>query len=134
MGNILILGISGKLVGIDSSTGQVRWENGMKGGGYGEVGIAATTEYVFASAQSAKLFCLRYGSGEELWVVDTSSMGRATIVVEDDRVYVAKSGVVDCFTFDGSCVWTQRLEGKGFGRIAMGFPGNIVQADDAGTK
>jgi outer membrane protein assembly factor BamB len=134
MHDILILGISGQLVGLDALTGAIRWQDGMKGGGYGEVSLAANDELVFASAQSAKLFCYRYQTGELLWAADTSSSGRATIIVEGRLVFCAKAGEVDAFTFTGERQWTQALKGKGIGRIAMGFPGNLVQADDRGAE
>ena len=134
MHDILILGISGQVIGIDALTGNIRWQDGMKGGGYGEVALAANEEFVFASARGAKLFCYRRTSGEVLWVSDTSASGRATVVVEGRLVFVAKGGEVNAFTFTGERQWKQQLSGKGLGRIAMGFPGNIVQADDPGSE
>lgn len=133
MQDILIVGIDGRVVGIDTATGRVQWEDGLKGGGYGEVALAATEQYVFASAGSDMLFCFQYSTGQLLWKAETTSSGRATLVVQGDRVYVAKCGEVDCFAFDGRRLWSQKLAGKGLGRIAMGFPGNIVQADDIGS-
>jgi outer membrane protein assembly factor BamB len=134
MQDILIVGIGGQVVGIDAATGQTRWEDGLKGGGYGEVALAATERHVFASAAGSMLFCFNYSTGELLWRADTTSSGRATIVVQGERVFVAKGGEVNCFTLDGRRQWSQKLPGKGFGSIAMGFPGNLVQADDPGSK
>lgn len=134
MQDILIVGIGGQVVGIDATSGRVQWEDGLKGGGYGEVALAATSRYVFASATGAMLFCFNYTTGALLWKTETSAMGRATIVVQDERVYVAKGGEINCFTFDGRRLWSQELPGRGLGSIALGFPGNIVQADDRGSK
>jgi outer membrane protein assembly factor BamB len=134
MHDILILGIGGQVVGIDALTGNIRWQDSMTGGGYGEVALAANDEYAFASAQSAKLFCYRISTGELLWTATTSASGRATIVVEGRLVFVAKGGEVNAFDFAGERQWEQALKGKGLGRIAMGFPGNLVQADDRGSE
>jgi outer membrane protein assembly factor BamB len=134
MKNIMIVGIGGKVIGLDAMSGEIRWEDGMKSGGYGEVALAATEDLVFASANSAKLFCYRYATGALVWTADTNTTGRATIIVDEEQVYVAKGGVVDCYSFSGTKVWSQPLKGKGLGRIAMGFPGNIVQSDDPGTE
>ena len=74
------------------------------------------------------------GSPAELWRASTKKTGRATIVVQGDRIHVAKSGVVDCFSWEGILVWSQQLPVMGTGRLALGFPGNVVQADDPGEK
>jgi outer membrane protein assembly factor BamB len=116
---VLVVGINGRLVGIDANSGAIAWEDGLKGGGYGEVSIAANATHVVASALNAKVFCFRYPTGEPLWTESTSAMGRATIVIEDDRIYVAKNGEVDCFSLDGRKLWSQPLKGKSLGRVAM---------------
>lgn len=134
MRDILIVGINGRVIGIDTASGQPRWEDGLKGGGYGEVALAATDRLVFASATGAMLFCFEYATGQLVWKSETTSSGRASVVVQDERVYVAKGGEIDCFTFEGRRVWAQGLPGRGLGSIALGFPGNIVQADDRGAK
>jgi outer membrane protein assembly factor BamB len=134
MRDIVIVGINGQVIGIDAASGQQRWQDGLKGGGYGEVALAATDRHVFASAQGSMLFCFNYATGELLWKEETTSSGRASIVVQDERVYVAKGGEVNCFTFEGRRLWSQGLPGMGFGSVSIGFPGNIVQADDRGSK
>jgi outer membrane protein assembly factor BamB len=131
---LLLVALGGKLVAIDHSSGTIRWEDGLSGGGYGEVALAAGQGRVFASAQSAKVFCFRYATGEQMWTAKTSSMGRASIVIEGDKVFVSKGGEVDCFSLDGTKLWSQGLKGKGIGTAAIGFPGNIVQGDDRGDQ
>jgi outer membrane protein assembly factor BamB len=131
---LLLVALGGKLVALDHATGAIRWEDGLKGGGYGEVALASAHGRVVASALSAKVFCYRYSTGEELWTATTSSMGRASIVIEGDKIFVSKGGEVDCFSLEGAKLWTQALEGKGVGTAAIGFPGNIVQGDDRGTE
>lgn len=134
MRDILIVGINGQVLGIDVASGAVKWEDGLKGGGYGEVALAATDRHVFASALAAMLFCFDYATGRLLWKEETSASGRASVVVQDERVYVAKGGEINCFTFEGRRLWAQPLPGRGLGSVSIGFPGNIVQADDRGAK
>lgn len=56
------------------------------------------------------------------------------MVVAGGHIYVGRAGTVSCMTTRGQPVWVQKFEGKGFGSVALGFAGNIRQADDAGTK
>ena len=59
----------------------------------------------------------------------TQSEGRATIVIEPDVIVVAKSGYIDAYGHDGRHFWTQPLTGMGVGATALGFPGNVAQAE-----
>jgi outer membrane protein assembly factor BamB len=131
---VLVIGIHGQVLGVDAASGEIRWQDGLKGGGYGEVALAISETHVVASALHGKVFCFRYPTGEPLWEASTSAMGRATIVIEGELVFVAKNGEVDCFSLDGRRLWSQPLKGKSVGRIALGFPGNVVQADDRGSE
>jgi hypothetical protein len=131
--DLIVAAVGGKVLGIDAMTGQVRWENGMEGGGYGEVGLAIANDRIVVSAARGKVFCLAYPSGAELWTAKTSSMGRATILIEGELVLVAKSGKLDCFDLaTGEERWSQPLPRTGYGSVAIGAPGNVVQADEIG--
>jgi len=133
--DIIVAAVGGKLIGLDSSSGSTRWENGMDGGGYGEVALAVTGERIIASASRGKVFCLEYPSGRELWTAKTSAIGRATILVDGANVIVGKSGKLDCFDVEsGRLRWSSALPGTGFGTVAIGVPGNVVQSDDEGTE
>lgn len=131
--SVLVLAISGHVVGIDTTTGQERWRNDLKGGGYGVVELEIRAGLVFATAQLAHVYCLDYLTGETRWVADASRQGRGTMLVDGERVIVAKGGVVDCFTLGGQRLWTQELRGLGTGAVAMGLPGNVRQADATHT-
>ena len=132
MADLLLVALNGVVVALDRSTGAIRWENGLEGGGFGTVALAAVDERVYASAESSQVYCLRYDTGETLWQSSAGTSGRATIVVQNERVYVAKGGEVTAFSTHGTHLWTQKLPGKGGGSIALGFPGNLVQSDDVG--
>jgi hypothetical protein len=132
--DIIVAAAGGKLLGLDAGSGAVRWENAMDGGGYGEVALAVTGERVLASADRGKLFCLDYPSGQELWTAKTHSLGRATILVDGANVLVAKGGHLDCFDVEsGARRWSSSLPKAGYGTVAIGVPGNVVQADDPGA-
>ena len=84
------------------------------------------------SADSPGLYRIDYATGKTLWTARTRGTGRASILVESDVIMVGKGGYVDAFGHDGRHRWTQELKGRGLGRIALAFPGNIAQADDTG--
>mgnify|MGYP001560362752 CR=1 FL=1 len=131
---ILIVALGGSVCGLDPHTGAWRWKNALPGGGFGEVAISVQDGYVIASATGPVVYCLDSKTGAELWHSHTEKPGRATILVQDELVYVAKTGVVDCFDIDGRLLWSQQLPGLGSGRLALGFPRNVVQADDIGSR
>jgi len=131
---VLIVALGGSVCGVDPHTGSWLWKNALTGGGFGEVAISVQDGYVIASADGPVVYCLDSKTGSELWHASTEKPGRATILVHEGRVYVAKTGVVDCFDIDGHLIWSQQLPGMGSGRLALGFPGNVVQADDIGSS
>ena len=88
---------------------------------------------VVASSYDESIVSLDYATGAVLWTAATHTTGRATILVERDVIVCAKGGYLDCFGHGGKKLWTQPLTGLGTGRIALGFPGNVAQADAEGT-
>ena len=132
--SVLVVGVAGKVVGLERYTGQLRWRNDLPGGGMGEVFIAFRYGALIVSAGGDAIFRLDYATGATLWQGRTQSVGRATIVIEPDVIVVAKSGYIDAFGHDGRHFWTQPLSGMGVGATALGFPGNVAQADDAGSQ
>ena len=46
-----------------------------------------------------------------------------------DLIVVGKSGYLDGYDHGGRRLWSQSLSGRGTGRLALGFPGNVAQAD-----
>lgn len=128
--SILVAALDGHVYGLDRTTGEVRWHNGLPGGGTDEIFLAIGYGVVVVSAHRSRLFCLDYLTGETRWEHTTQTAGRATIVVEPDQIVCAKGGYVDCFSPDGKLLWQQPLRGAGQGRIALGYPGNVAQADE----
>jgi outer membrane protein assembly factor BamB len=132
--SVLVVGIDGRLVGIDRVSGEERWENDLPGGGHGEVYIALRYGVLAVSADDDVLFRIDYGSGETLWKVRTRGTGRASILVEPDVIVIGKGGYINAYDHRGKPLWLQELKGRGLGRLALGFPGNVAQSDDAGSQ
>ncbi len=132
--SLLVIGINGNLYAVDRTTGEPRWHNDLPGGRYGVVALAIGHGVVIASADGAQIFCLDYATGHTRWTQPTQARGRATLVMEADHVVCAKSGYLDCFALDGKKLWSQPLKGAGQDQIALGYPGNVVQADDIGRE
>ncbi len=131
--SILVVGLRGRILGLDRSTGVLRWENKLGldvgKGAYREVALEMRYGAVIVSGFTNTIYRIDYQSGNTLWKAYTSASGPATIVIEADCVIVAKDGYLDCFSLDGESLWKQPLSGKGHGSVALGFPGNVQQAE-----
>ncbi|HJL18566.1 MAG TPA: PQQ-binding-like beta-propeller repeat protein [Sandaracinaceae bacterium LLY-WYZ-13_1] len=129
--SLLVVAFAGQIFGIEASDGSIRWEHRVDYGA--EVEVLVRHGRVYATMMGKELHCLDYATGRLLGKVpipDTYK-GRPTMVIERDRIYVGSQGEVSCFTIDGHHLWTQGFAGKGTGNVALGFPGNVRQADDA---
>ena len=126
---ILTVALDGALVGLDADTGIELWKNTMPLGGHAWVALGMLGDLVFASASAKKLFCIDKHTGQTNWVVATSGMGRATILVSEDRVIIYKGSFVDAFSFNGSHLWSTHLKKVGKGAAALALNDIVVQAD-----
>jgi outer membrane protein assembly factor BamB len=126
--SILLVGLNGQLVGLDRDSGEIRWENPLGRSG-GEVFVAIRYGLVVASPPTSVIYRVDYATGETLWQAQATGGGQTTILIEPDCIVVGKAGYLDCFDHDGRKLWAQPLEGKGIGSVALGYPGNVAQAD-----
>jgi outer membrane protein assembly factor BamB len=126
---VLVVAVNGSVFGIDASNGEQRWSNVLDGAGFGVVELAIESERVLACPAGGFVFCLDESSGETRWRAATSGLrGRATMLVDGDRVVVAKGGAVDCFSLaTGERAWS--VGNVGTGSIALGVQGRVRQAD-----
>src|SRR5690606_37906304 len=127
--SILVTALSGSIFGLDPATGAVRWRHAL---GDGTIELQFRTGRVFAST-SEVLYCFEYPSGVPLGRVkipDHYDGGRATMLIEGDRIFVGTRGELSCFDLTGKVLWTQAFQGQGFGSVALGFPDNVRQADE----
>ncbi|WP_438001586.1 PQQ-binding-like beta-propeller repeat protein [Sorangium sp. So ce185] len=126
---VLVAAFLGQIFGVDPVTGRVLWERKQDGAGYSSTALLITPEAIYAATFNG-VACLRYPTGELLWEVKTTTLGRATLLLEGDRLFVAKQGEIECFSLTGQSLWHNRFKGKGLGPVALGVPGNVAQSDD----
>jgi outer membrane protein assembly factor BamB len=129
--DLLVVALRGVVVALDRTSGREVWRNELEAGGLGAVYLVVEHDLVFASAAGSGVFALEYATGATRWTASTTGAGRATILVEDDAVFVAKGGYLDCFGLDGQPRWKQELSGLGSGPASLAFPGHEAQADTA---
>lgn len=126
--SILVVGVHGSVLGLDRETGKEIWRSTLPSG-YGTVDMAIHGTAVLVAAEDNTVVCLSYATGETLWTATTEGWGRATILVHAGRIYVGRSGVVECFSIEGQKLWSQGPPDLEGGVVSLGFPGNVRQAD-----
>ncbi|MBI4702489.1 MAG: PQQ-binding-like beta-propeller repeat protein [Deltaproteobacteria bacterium] len=131
--DLVVVAVAGRVAALDRHSGAERWRSDLPGGSWGEVAVAVTEQHVLASAAGNVLFCLDYRTGEQLWTAQTSCTGRASILVDGEQIFVARSGEIECFSSTGKRLWHSPLKGMGTGAMALGLPGGVVQADAASS-
>ncbi len=133
--SILVVGLNGRVFGVDPATGAHVWEHALSSVPSGEVELMIHGARVFAS-NGRKLACFEYPSGRPVGVVDIPGAykGRPTMLLENDRLLVATRGELSCYNMDGQLLWHDPFAGKGVGSMSLGFPGNVRQADDIGSQ
>lgn len=131
---LLITAFNGSLFAVDRASGEVRWQV-LDIPGYGIFEIAIEDGIIIAVSDKSLAF-VDYLTGRKIKVVavEGTHTRRPTIVVEGGCVYIGRDGELACYTTQGELVWHQPFKGRGFGSMALGFPGNLRQADDPGVK
>lgn len=132
--DLLITAFHGRVLALERATGHVRWEVVLAQGGHVDLHVGHTT-VLTATAQN--LVFLDYATGAVRRVIEltTDSVARRPVVLVDgERLFVGYAGELRCYTQDGELVWTRPFTGSGFSALALGFPGNVRQADDFGMK
>lgn len=101
----------------------------------GEVEIAIEGGVIVACTRSVLTF-IRYDDGQVMNSVALvgAHPRQPIMVIDGGQIFVARNGEVACYTLAGDPVWVQPFGGMGFGSVALGFPGVLRQADDAGSK
>jgi outer membrane protein assembly factor BamB len=127
---VLVVAFAGRIFGQDPPTGRVLWEREIDAAAR-PITLILTPDTVFA-ATFQNLVCLRYPTGEIVWTARTKVVGRATVILEGDHVFVGKGGEIECFSLGGQSLWHEKFKGKGAGEVALGVPGNVAQADELG--
>ena len=124
---VVVMTVGGKVLGVDASSGELRWEHDLEGSSATSLQVTMSRVYV---CSLTTLVCLDYPSGAVRWKEKLG--GRATLILEGGRLYVATTyGELDCYSLDGLRLWHNPLKGKGRGSVAVGVPGNVTQADES---
>ncbi|KYF69456.1 outer membrane protein assembly factor BamB family protein [Sorangium cellulosum] len=126
---VLVAAFLDHLFGVDPVTGRMLWEHKLDGMMQSSTALLITPTTIYAASFS-RITCLRYPTGELLWEAKTAVSGRATLLLEGDRLFVGKQGEIECFSITGQSLWHNRFKGKGMGPVALGVPDNVAQSDD----
>jgi outer membrane protein assembly factor BamB len=131
---VLVVAFNGRVFGLDARTGQRQWSHDITPG-HGEVELVVQSGKLFA-AVGRTLLCIAYPTGELLGktTLPGTYQSRPTMMVNGDLLYVASGGELTCLDASGKPLWHEPFVGKGIGSIALGFPGDVRQADDVGSK
>lgn len=133
--DLLITAFAGKVFALERANGAVRWHQVIGEAPFViDLHIGAT---VVLAVTGSLLVFIDYASGTILRKVEQVGEHRAErpqVLIDGEHLFVARNGEVVCYTAGGDHVWTQPFRGQGFGNIALGFPNNVRQADDRGTR
>jgi outer membrane protein assembly factor BamB len=124
----LVVAFNGRVFGVERDTGEIRWEHALAKRLGQPNRIAITHDRVYA-ASTNEVCCLDYQTGEEHWRVERLRKGIHALVVHGDRIFIASTGEVECLSLAGDYLWANDFKGKGYGPLAMGVPGDVMQAD-----
>ncbi len=127
---VLVVAFNTHVIGMDPVSGRRLWywtPLPAVAVGTWRIAIAETRVLVCGGSLVA---CLAYDTGKELWRRE-SPVFAATLLVEGDRFFVAGSGTLAAFDIEtGKLLWHEPFKGHGHGPVALGVPGNVVQADE----
>jgi outer membrane protein assembly factor BamB len=127
---VLVATIGSKVFGLDRATGRVLWEHALNA--YGVACALVVQDDVVYAASMKDLACLDYRTGRVLWSSALAASGRVTLLVDGAQLFVGCGGEVECFSLGGKRLWHNPFKGKGLANVALGVPGQVAQADDAG--
>ena len=125
--DLLIVARAAEVTAVHRRNGSVQWSTSLIDSGAGPTALLITDQLVFASASAGNVVALEYETGAVRWQGATGGVGEATLLMEDELLYVCKGGVVDCFDIAGQRLWTRHLpEGDVAVRWSLGFPGTVA--------
>ena len=132
--SVFVVGIDGKVFGVDPATGRSLWVHDV--GGWGPVELAIGDDRVFAISVEPKVTCIEYPGGR---LLGSAKLPRSEpggrLLIEGRQLYVAGAGEVTCVSEQGQVLWTEAFSENRHGRsseIEMGFPHNIRHVDRSG--
>lgn len=123
-GEIMVVPVRGKLVGLHVRTGEMLWWNQLTHQDHGITDLVIDRELVFATTSTQMLFCIEYLTGRTRWTAPTTSPS-AILLVDGPRIFVSHGDDVHCYNIQGYRLWRQKLPGMAMSRTGLGLPGHV---------
>jgi outer membrane protein assembly factor BamB len=127
--SLVILATAPHVTGINAADGTVLWKQTIGDAKEpGKCAVAFLNDKVVV-ARAHEIRCLRQMSGEVVWRANTPFSVNG-LLVEGDRVIIARGGEVAAFDASGKLLWHETLrEGVGTAVTLAAF-GNVVAFED----
>lgn len=123
----LVLFDDDTLSALDPATGTPRWTVKLPDCRSGMSRLVVRDDVVVVAGYE-HLCCIGLADGRLYWKVPTRKTPRYGVVVRDGRVFVYKSGAVDCYDGHGRLVWSR--EGSSHYGGSFGFPDDVCWVPD----
>ena len=132
---VLVVGLNGRVIGMQRRSGQILWEHQLGEWVSGAVEVFLLRGRVYAVG-SQHLVLIDYATGQKLREVKLPGTfhGRSVVLVDGDQLFVGTNGEVASYDLDGNLLWHDPLKGRGIGAVGLAFPGNARQADSIGSR
>ena len=123
---LVVAAFNGHVFALGRNDGKVAWAYEL---GASTTRVVVQGERVFVLGSI--LACLDYATGRPLWQAAVpSAVTRGSLLVDEDRVFVADSGVVAAFdSHHGRMLWHEPFKGQGQGVVALAVRDASVQGD-----
>jgi len=118
-GTLYATTLSGTVYAINTDDHQILWQSAIDSGGWGSPVMNEGTLYL--GDLSGKIYAVNSVDGSQLWKVEAGGpvVGCGNLT-PDGVVFVTETGDVVLVGFDGIKKWTRSIEGKLYGRPAIG--------------
>lgn len=134
---LLIVATGGRVRSIDRRTGERQWEVAVVESSHPlgahvhqAIELIVREDVVLAAAYASKqLFCIDYRTGAVIGCVDLGTIGRKTLLIDGDQIFVGRGREVRCYDLRGQLLWQDSGQDGASGVVSLGFPGNVRQAD-----
>ncbi len=113
---------------IDQQTGTIVWETSIAAG---RIQMMAHQDRVYVACETGSLEILNADTGALLKKVPISGRGHAaTLLIEDEMVFVSCGGELTALDLNGTRIWTNTFKGKGNGTLSLATTQHDRQAGE----
>jgi outer membrane protein assembly factor BamB len=124
----LYVTLGGVLHAVDTQTGAVAWETPIAAG---RVQLLVHQERIYIACEFGSLEILHAATGALLKKASLSGSGHAaTLLIEENKVFVTCGGELTVFDLNGGLLWSQKFKGRGNGTMALATATQNRQADE----